>query len=121
MKKFRASSAPASLRIGALASAISAVLSGAGPAQAQAPSQVPTGVEDEVLVTGSRIVRRDFEANSPIVTIDAGRFEETSNVAMESVINQLPQFVPAVSQFDARCRARFFALGSPANAGRGHA
>ena len=101
MKKFRASSAPASLRIGALASAISAVLSGAGPAQAQAPSQVPTGVEDEVLVTGSRIVRRDFEANSPIVTIDAERFEETSNVAMEAAINQLPQFVPAVSQFDA--------------------
>jgi outer membrane cobalamin receptor len=89
------------LRVGALASAISAVLSGAGPAQAQAPDQVPTGVEDEVVVTGSRIVRRDFEANSPIVTVDAERFEETSNVAMEAAINQLPQFVPAVSQFDA--------------------
>ena len=56
---------------------------------------------EEVVVTGSRMVKRDLEANSPIVTLDAATFEESSNIAMEAVINQMPQFVPAVSQFDA--------------------
>lgn len=54
---------------------------------------------EEVTVTGSRIVRRDFEANSPITTVDAERFEESSTIAIESVVNQLPHFVPAVTQF----------------------
>ena len=53
-------------------------------------------VVEEVLVTGSRIARRDFSANSPIQTVDDVRFEESSTIAMESVLNQLPQFVPAV-------------------------
>jgi outer membrane receptor protein involved in Fe transport len=53
-----------------------------------------------VTVTGSRIARRDFEANSPIVTIDREAFEEVSTVAVETVLNQMPQFVPAVTQFD---------------------
>src|SRR5690606_34076059 len=39
-------------------------------------------------------------ANSPITTVDAARFEETSTIAIESVINQLPQFVPAASQVE---------------------
>jgi iron complex outermembrane receptor protein len=77
---------------GVLASAIAMALGGAGAAHAQ------TGVE-EIVITGSRIVRRDFEANSPILTVDATRFEESSTVAIESVLNQLPQFVPAASQF----------------------
>ena len=54
---------------------------------------------EEVVVTGSRIVRRDFQANSPIVTLDEGVFEESSTIGMESVLNQLPQFVPAITQF----------------------
>lgn len=64
-----------------------------GMAGAQAPLE-------EITVTGSRIVRRDFEANSPIMTVDTGRFEETSTIGMESVLNQLPQFTPAVTQFN---------------------
>ena len=33
---------------------------------------------EEVTVTGSRILRRDFEANSPIMTVDAETFEKAS-------------------------------------------
>lgn len=54
---------------------------------------------EEVTVTGSRIVRRDFEANSPIQTIDSESFEETSAFAVEYTLNQMPQFVPAATQF----------------------
>jgi outer membrane receptor protein involved in Fe transport len=96
-------------RLGALASAVSAVIGGTaltGAAHAQ------DAALEEITITGSRIVRRDFEANSPIVTIDATRFEESSNVAIEAVINQLPQFVPAVSQFDAGAGAPVYGAGS---------
>jgi outer membrane receptor protein involved in Fe transport len=55
---------------------------------------------EEVQVTGSRIVRRDLEAASPIVTVEAQVFEESSTLAVESVLNQLPQFVPANTQFN---------------------
>ncbi|HEX6998427.1 MAG TPA: TonB-dependent receptor [Gammaproteobacteria bacterium] len=78
-------------RLGALASAVAAIVAGTA-AHAQEV--------EEITVTGSRIVRRDFEANSPIMTVDTGRFEESSTVAMESVLNQLPQFTPAVTQFN---------------------
>jgi len=80
--------------LGILASAIGAALGNAQPIPAQ------EGELEEVVVTGSRIVRRDFEATSPIMTVDSSRFEESSTVAIESVVNQLPQFVPAASQFE---------------------
>lgn len=53
----------------------------------------------EVTVTGSRIVRRDLDAPSPIITVSSETFENSSTTSMESVLNRLPQFVPAGSQF----------------------
>ncbi len=85
------------VRSGVLGAAIAGVLGSGVGTQLHAQS----GTDDEILVTGSRIVRRDFEANSPITTVDASRFEESSSISIESVVNQLPQFVPAISQFDA--------------------
>ncbi|MBX5459931.1 MAG: TonB-dependent receptor [Steroidobacteraceae bacterium] len=52
-----------------------------------------------VVITGSRIVRRDLEAASPVVTVERQAFNESSTLAVESVLNQLPQFVPAGTQF----------------------
>ena len=54
---------------------------------------------EEITVTGSRILRRDFEANAPITTIDQSTFQATGTVGVETVLNQLPQFVPAITQF----------------------
>ncbi len=87
-------------RIGALSSAIAAAIAGVsvGYAQAQEPAEEGT-VQDEITVTGSRIVRQDFTANSPIQTVDEQLFEQTSAVGVETVLNRLPQFVPAVTQF----------------------
>jgi iron complex outermembrane receptor protein len=83
----------------ALASTISALLAGGSAAQAQesAPQQ---GLE-EITVTGSRIVRRDLDAASPIMTVDTERLENSSTLSIESVLNQMPQFVPDNTQFDA--------------------
>src|SRR6185503_13319861 len=41
----------------------------------------------------------DFTANSPITTIDETSFQNTSTIGVEKVLNELPQFVPALSQF----------------------
>jgi outer membrane receptor protein involved in Fe transport len=80
-----------------LASTISALLAGgAGSAYAQ-----ETGLE-EITVTGSRIVRRDLDAASPIVTVDTDRLENSSTISIESVLNQMPQFVPDNTQFDSQ-------------------
>src|SRR5690606_88831 len=74
--------------LGVLASAVAAAL-GSGPVLAQdvgSASQNSNNALEEVFVTGSRIVRRDFDANSPIMTVDAARFEESSTIAIESVV-----------------------------------
>jgi outer membrane receptor protein involved in Fe transport len=84
------------VRLCALASAIAAALGSASNAQ-EAGGAAPL---EEITVTGSRIVRRDLEANSPIMTVDQQLFDETMSVGVEHMLNQLPQFVPAVTQFD---------------------
>jgi outer membrane receptor protein involved in Fe transport len=89
-RKFRAFR-PSLLSISAAVSA--AIASGAvNSAYAQ-----PANADDltEVTVTGSRIARRDYEANSPIVTVDSATFERQSGQNVESYLNQLPNYNPA--------------------------
>ncbi len=52
-----------------------------------------------IVITGSRIVRRDFTATSPIVTVDAELVEKSASVNLEANLNKLPQFAPALTQF----------------------
>jgi outer membrane receptor protein involved in Fe transport len=81
-----------------LALAVSAVISGG--AYAQDPPQ-PGQLLEEITITGSRIARRDLTAPSPITTIESERFVNTGSTAVESVLNELPQYVPAGTQFSA--------------------
>jgi len=69
-----------------------------GPVQAQ--QQESSSVES-ITITGSRIVRRDLNAPSPILTVDSAAFEQSSAIAMETVLNQYPQFNPGATQFTA--------------------
>ncbi len=82
-----------SLLATSVATALATGLSG------QIQAQEPTPTLDEITITGTRIVRRDYEANSPIQTIDSETFAETSAIAIETSLNKLPQFVPAATQF----------------------
>lgn len=52
---------------------------------------------EEIVITGSRIVRRDTQSNSPIVTVDAADFETQTGLNIESYLNQLPEYNPASS------------------------
>jgi len=56
-------------------------------------------VVDEVTVTGSRIRREDFTANAPVLSVDEQMFDQTTSIGVETILNRLPQFTPAVTQF----------------------
>jgi iron complex outermembrane receptor protein len=47
----------------------------------------------EVQVTGSRIVRRDMQSNSPLVTIEREQIDDSPFVSLEEMLNDLPQFM----------------------------
>jgi len=47
---------------------------------------------EEIIVTGSRIPRPDFESASPVVTVPGDRFQQTSRVTIEDVLDRYPQF-----------------------------
>lgn len=62
-----------------------------GGASAQEASDRAADV-DEVVVTGSRIARTDYVAESPIVTVGAAAVEARGPATLESTFNQMPQF-----------------------------
>jgi iron complex outermembrane recepter protein len=53
-----------------------------------------------VVVTGSRIARRDYESNVPIVTVGSAAIKQTGEVSLEMALQQLPQFMPDMNAND---------------------
>lgn len=50
-----------------------------------------------IVVTGTRILRQDYTATSPVVTISADQLQQAGTVQIDTVLNQLPQLVPTLS------------------------
>jgi len=50
---------------------------------------------ETITVTGSRIQRRDYEANSPIVSVEEDLLKNSASSALETSLNKLPAFTPA--------------------------
>jgi iron complex outermembrane receptor protein len=63
------------------------------PGFAQNASQGETLME-EVVVTGTRIVRRDFSSPSPISTIDEMFLDFSGQPTLEEALNHMPQVQP---------------------------
>ena len=80
-----------------LAGLAMASLGGVAHAQSDSPSGSQAQPVGEVVVTGSRIARRDFTADSPIVTVSSQSFENTSQPEVEDTLNKLPQFQAGVN------------------------
>lgn len=70
-----------------------AVMSG-GLVGLAAPAVAQDG-DSEIVVTGSRIVRQDYVANSPIATVTAEQITGNADVTLDTFLNSLPQVVPA--------------------------
>jgi iron complex outermembrane receptor protein len=84
-----------------------ALIAGAAHAQSSVPTAPPASVEpdqdanappEEITVTGSRIARSDYVANSPIVSLSSETLENTGRVTVESALTQMPQFAGAFGQ-----------------------
>lgn len=71
----------------AVAAAPSAFAQATGQDEADAAGQ-------QIVVTGSRIARRDYESNSPIVTVSDDVLKASGTSSLEANLNKLPQFAP---------------------------
>ena len=88
--------APSLLSV-SIAAALGSVGSVAYAPKAHAQEAAPNQALEEVVVTGSRILRRDNSSNSPIVTVEADQFQAQMGLNFESYLNQLPEYNPANS------------------------
>jgi iron complex outermembrane receptor protein len=73
---------------------LAAMLASAAPAFAQDTNAEGTEVEG-IVVTGSRIVRQDYVANSPIATVTGEQVVANADVTLDTFLNTLPQVSPA--------------------------
>lgn len=71
---------------------VAATTFAAAPAVAQEATEV-----DEVVITGSRIVRRDAVAESPIVTVTNEELTQAGSTTVEHYLNTLPQVTAGLS------------------------
>ena len=77
---------------------LAALAFAAAPAVAQdaGAEDAATSVGD-IVVTGSRIVRQDYNSTSPIVTVGREDIQAAGSVTIETLMNDMPQFVPGTS------------------------
>jgi iron complex outermembrane recepter protein len=69
------------------------------PAEIAAPpADAPPAPSEEIVVTGSRIARPDYVANSPIISLSSEAVANSGRVTVESALTQLPQFSGAFGQ-----------------------
>lgn len=71
---------------------------GTGAAVAQSPTN-EIGNHD-IIVTGSRIARRDFESESPVVTVSTDNLKAGGKATLGEALNELPQFSASSSSTD---------------------
>jgi outer membrane receptor protein involved in Fe transport len=83
-------------KIGAIPAAVALALPTAALGQADADGiAVESGeVVEEIVVTGSRLARRDFTAPSPITSIDRETLAFSGQQTLESTLNRMPQLTP---------------------------
>lgn len=55
---------------------------------------LPAAAQQTITVTGSRILKADFDSSSPIVTITAAELTAHQDVTLETFLNTLPQVNP---------------------------
>lgn len=80
-----------------LVGAAGAIAAAAFPAAAQDQDQDQDDNVQTVVVTGSRISRPDFEANSPISTVTQEDIVGNADITLETFLNTLPQIIPGAT------------------------
>ncbi|MDJ0941750.1 MAG: TonB-dependent receptor [Woeseiaceae bacterium] len=83
--------------ITSIAAAVAIALA-TGVAEAQQSGDGGDETVEEIVVTGSRLVRRDFTAPSPITSIDRDTILSSGQPTLETALNNLPQAQPNFSR-----------------------
>ena len=90
--------------------------SGDEPVGPNAEETFPAEAEQSggtIVVTGSRIQRRDFESESPIVTLSDQLLENTGEVGLDQALNELPQFGGGANQITSAADIQATPTSSP--------
>ncbi len=86
------------LRVALLATTVGlGAMAWSAPALAQQQNDDEAKADQAIVVTGSRIARKDYTSNSPTVTVDDKFLQQSSTAAIENQLNKLPQFVVSQS------------------------
>ena len=64
------------------------------PSAQSAPEPAPASGSGDIVVTGSRIARRDYVAESPIITQSQDALKTAGVPTIDAALTQLPQFQP---------------------------
>lgn len=73
--------------------------SGHAFAQDKSSAAVDERESGTIIVTGSRIQRKDFVAPSPIVTVEAEAIQDSGKSTVDEYLRNLPQFTPGTGSF----------------------
>ena len=79
---------------------LSTVMTGIAASMAVVTAPVASAQDaevDEIFVTGSRIARKDFTANSPVITVGQEELNLSGVTNIENLLNQLPAVVPGLN------------------------
>lgn len=88
----------AALRSATCLSAFAVVCAGQ-VAHAQDTAEAAATDGEAIVVTGSRIVRRNLDSAAPVAVVSSEEFKLSGAVNVESVINTLPQVIPGTTAF----------------------
>ncbi|MDB6105396.1 MAG: hypothetical protein JWO52_5395, partial [Gammaproteobacteria bacterium] len=66
-----------------------------GQERSEAPASPPGAKLEEIVVTGSRIARRDYESDSPVVTLNQSALAAAGQPTLDRAIGEMPQFAAA--------------------------
>ena len=80
--------------LSAVAVATALAMPGAEPKAQQIGTDADDVEFEEIVVTGSRLKRRDFNSPSPIMTIDNETLAFSGQATLEQILNQMPQVSP---------------------------
>ncbi len=69
-------------------------LAGQAPLALGGEAESSAAAIEEVVVTGSRLIRQDFTAISPIATVDSDVIRNSGNASLEETLNMYPQLNP---------------------------
>ncbi|MEO6153142.1 MAG: TonB-dependent receptor [Croceibacterium sp.] len=76
----------------ACSAAVVALVPAVASAQSAAPVTAPPASDEEIVVTGSRVITDGFAAPTPVTVVTAEQMRQTAPNSLGDAINQLPQF-----------------------------